>query len=226
MLSTMSPGTTYQQSRRTWLTRLEGHLGKFSRNTDHDRENTIAYISSLPEETNEHAVEYALDQVVPCVVQQAKQEFWDAKSTTNKMLVRLGVNQRPRDAPSYEKSWDRYADILEGRMDYVDGELITKPSNESAHDNEKGNDNVDEDGRDIDDKYDNTEQDVKEIIAYVLELDASKIKSDDDFLRDLGAKPGQLRRIYELLCKSTTWSILSGPPVSKNPEYDGYSRVS
>lgn len=122
------------------------------------------------------------------MIQQAKQEIWDAKSISQRVLhdpFPVGENEagdeplskRHRDAPSYGKSCNRYVDIPESRMDYVEEDLITKPSDGNDQDNEGGNANDDEHVRDIDDKYDNTEQGVKEIIAYVLALDASTVFS-------------------------------------------------
>lgn len=181
---------------------LEGHIGEFSRDTDYDEEYTIAYRSNLPEDTNENAILYALDEVVDCFLNpelgirvaryqdssyagcqwwhikqnsyistqmffsalQGKEAYnlpdlksercpdcdcsWDDPNANNRdQEIRLFENKT-----SYEKSWYRYRDILEGRMDYIDGELITLDNGNQDGDDDAGygsDGNIDQDHGDI-----------------------------------------------------------------------------
>lgn len=200
---------------------LEGHLGEFTRDTDYDESYTIAYVSSLPEGTKENAVEYALDQVVPCLmnpdigIELAKQEdssyagcqWWHIKQNSHIAAQEFFSGLEGKEAwnlpalrsercpdcncswgdprPdvlqrlefdlnvfSYEKTWYRYIDIIEGRMDYVDGELITLSSNENN--NADGNGGGDSEGR-SGGNSDNVEQTVKAILAEILDLDQTEV---------------------------------------------------
>lgn len=196
---------------------LEGHLREFRRDTNYDKEYTIAYVSSLPEGTKENAVEYALDQVVPCLlnleigIELAKQEdssyagcqWWHIKQNSYiaaqeffsalqgeeaqnllalrsercpdcncsqgdlrpDILERLEFNL---NVFSYKKTQYRYIDIIEGRMDYVNRELITLSL--YANNNANSNGSSDNKGR-SGGNSDNVKQTVKEILAEILDLD-------------------------------------------------------